>query len=65
VELPGERTREVTLDTGASAHTPVRRQGPGLSLPEPARAIPCKVQERLAVALFPPPVTADHLAEEV
>ena len=36
-KVPGERTsREVTtLDTGASADTPVRNQGPGRSLPGP------------------------------
>ena len=35
-ERPAERTREVTtLGAGASANTPVRRQGPGGSLPEP------------------------------
>jgi hypothetical protein len=35
VYVPGERTREVTLDPGASADTPVRNQGPGQSLPGP------------------------------
>ena len=35
VKVPGECTREVTLDTGASADTPVRDQGPGRSLPGP------------------------------
>jgi hypothetical protein len=31
----GGRTREVTLDPGASTDTPVRRQRPGRSLPGP------------------------------
>jgi hypothetical protein len=35
VEGAGQRTREVTLDPGASADTPVRNQGPGRSLPGP------------------------------
>jgi hypothetical protein len=35
VKVAGERTREVTLDPGASADTPVRNQGPGGSLPGP------------------------------
>jgi hypothetical protein len=35
VEVPGPGTREVTLDPGASADTPARRQGPGRSLPGP------------------------------
>ena len=34
-KVPGERTREVMLDPGASADTPVRNQGPGRSLPGP------------------------------
>jgi hypothetical protein len=32
------------LDPGASTDTPVRRQGPGRSLPGPTRAIPCTVR---------------------
>jgi hypothetical protein len=40
VKLPGQRTREVTLDTGASADTPVRNQGPGPSLPDRRRPSP-------------------------
>src|ERR1700736_4910338 len=34
-EGAGERTREVTLDTGASTDTPAKDQGPGMSLPDP------------------------------
>ena len=33
VKVPGQRTREVTLDTGVSTDTPVRNQGSGRSLP--------------------------------
>ena len=33
VKVPGVRTREVMLDTGASTDTPARDQGPGGSLP--------------------------------
>src|SRR6266513_256778 len=40
VKLPGQRTREVTLDTGASTDTPVRNQGPGPSLPDRRRPSP-------------------------
>ncbi len=32
-KVPGECTREVTLDAGASTDTPVSNQGPGGSLP--------------------------------
>jgi hypothetical protein len=43
--LPGERTREVTLDPGASTDTPVRGQGPGVSLlPGPGAGHPCTVR---------------------
>jgi hypothetical protein len=35
VKVTGERTREVTLDPGATAGTPVRNQGPGRSLSGP------------------------------
>jgi hypothetical protein len=35
VKVPGQRTHEVALDTGVSADTPVRNQGPGRSLPGP------------------------------
>jgi len=42
--VPGERTREVTLDPGVSADTPVKPR----TRPEPARtgmrAIPCTVR---------------------
>ena len=34
-KVPGERTREVAIDTGASTGTPVRNQGSGGSLPGP------------------------------
>jgi hypothetical protein len=34
-KVPGVRSREVMLDPGASADTPVRNQGPGRSLPGP------------------------------
>jgi hypothetical protein len=37
---PRTRTREVTLDPGASTATPVRNQGPAGSLPGPDAAIP-------------------------
>jgi hypothetical protein len=37
VKAAGERTSEVTLDTRASTGTPVRSQGPGGSLPGPAK----------------------------
>jgi hypothetical protein len=40
--MPGERTREVTLDPGASADTPVRGQGPGGSLPGPDAGHPLR-----------------------
>src|SRR5258708_36414825 len=40
VEPPGERTRKAALDLGASADTPVRRQGPGGSLPGPGAGHP-------------------------
>ena len=43
-KVPGECTRYVTLGPGVSADTPVRRQGPGGSLPDRARAIPCTVR---------------------
>jgi hypothetical protein len=36
--------RDPPLSVGASAPPPVRDQGPGRSLPGPARAIPCKVR---------------------
>jgi len=39
-ESAGERTREVTLDPGASTDTPARRQGPGGSLPGPGAGHP-------------------------
>jgi hypothetical protein len=42
-------SREVTLDPGASADTPVRRQGPGGSLPGPDASHPLQG----AVALLP------------
>src|SRR5258708_28393788 len=40
VEPPGERTRKAALDLGASADTPVRRQGLGGSLPGPGAGHP-------------------------
>jgi hypothetical protein len=40
--VAGGRTREVTLDPGASADIPVRRQGPGGSLPGPDAGHPLK-----------------------
>ena len=48
VKVPGERTREVTLDPGASANTPVRSQGPGSSLPGPDAGHPLQGAGRLA-----------------
>src|SRR5690348_262695 len=45
--VPGERTREVMLDPGTSAGTPVRNQGPGRSLPGPDAGHPCKLRGRL------------------
>jgi hypothetical protein len=48
VKLPGQRTREVALDTGASADTPVRNQGPGCSLPGPDAGHPLQGAGRLA-----------------
>jgi len=50
--VPGERTREVTLDPGASTDTPVRDQGPGRSLPGRMRAIPCKVTRPVVLSGF-------------
>ena len=41
-------SREVTLDPGASAGTPVRRQGPGRSLPGPDAGHPLQGAGRLA-----------------
>jgi hypothetical protein len=38
--VPGERTRKVMLDPGASTGTPVRRRGPGRSLPGPGAGHP-------------------------
>jgi hypothetical protein len=46
--VPGERTREVTLDPGASADTPARRQGPGGSLPRLDAGHPLQGAGRLA-----------------
>src|SRR5258708_9963745 len=43
VEPPGERTRKAALDLGASADTPVRRQGPGGRLPGPGDGHPLQV----------------------
>jgi len=40
----GQRTREVTLDPGASANTPARNQGSGRACPDRTRAIPCTVR---------------------
>jgi hypothetical protein len=40
----GGRTREVTLDPGASTDTPVRIQGQAGACPDRTRAIPCTVR---------------------
>jgi len=42
--VPGERTREVTLDPGASADTPARNKGQAGACPDRTQAIPCKVR---------------------
>jgi hypothetical protein len=44
VKVPGERTREVTLDPRASTGTPVRTKGQAGACPDRTRAIPCKVR---------------------
>jgi hypothetical protein len=41
--VPGERTREVTLDPGATTDTPVRNKGQAEACPDRTRAIPCIV----------------------
>jgi hypothetical protein len=52
VKQPGARTREVKLDPGASADTPVRNQGPGRSLPGPDAGHPLQAAG---------PITTDSL----
>ena len=47
-KVPGERTREVMLDPGASAGTPVRNQGPGRSLPGPDAGHPLQATGPIA-----------------
>jgi hypothetical protein len=45
VIVPGRRTREVALDTGASANTPARSQGSAAACPDRTQAIPSRVAE--------------------
>jgi hypothetical protein len=45
VKVPGQRTREVTLDTGASTDTPARTKGQARACPDRTQAIPYKVRD--------------------
>ena len=42
--MPGERTREVTLDPGDLCGHSGQKQGPGAACPDRTRAIPCTVR---------------------
>lgn len=59
VKLPGQRSREVTLDRGVSTDIPDKNQGQAAACPDRTQAIPCDVPAVCPIGRSTPG-TCDH-----